>query len=117
MSPAVLVELLPLFGPLEVRLTRRAGSATGRRSSRTWSVIENIAVLAPIPRAREMMATSETIGVLSRRSGWRTSGSSILLSKDEDYRETVLINFAPITRLKTVMKGCMRKGFSGSRTS
>ena len=65
---------MPVFGPGPLRSTRRFGSLTGSRRTRSWSSRLKIAVFAPMPRASVAITTSEKPGLLRRsRNAWRTS--------------------------------------------
>jgi hypothetical protein len=65
-------ELCPLV--IDESLTRRCGSLTGSDRSIKLLTSDKIAVLAPIPKARDSAATTETTGVAcSARTAIRTS--------------------------------------------
>src|SRR4029450_2751383 len=63
--PALLVDVEPCFGPLDSKLTSRPGCSTGSACRRNWLNNEKIAALAPMPSARDRMATDVTKGVLN----------------------------------------------------
>ncbi len=58
--------LLPMCGPVDQIMTSCSGCATGSRRSINWSIRVKIAVLAPMPRAREATATRVKSGLRRR---------------------------------------------------
>src|ERR1035438_2806967 len=58
--------LLPMCGPVDQIITSCSGCATGRRRSINWSISVKMAVLAPMPRAREATATEANNGLRVR---------------------------------------------------
>ena len=67
--------LLPLWLPRWNSITNCSGSFTGSFRSRIWSISVKIAVLAPIPRASDKMATAANSGLRRRpRRARRRSG-------------------------------------------
>src|ERR1035438_8831083 len=58
--------LLPMCGPVDQIMTSCSGCATGSRRSINWSISVKMAVLAPMPRAREATATRQNSGLRVR---------------------------------------------------
>ncbi len=75
--------LLPMFEPRWKSITSSSGALTGSLRSRTWSIRVKIAVLAPIPRASDRMATMAKSGLRrSPRSARRRSDAAFISCLD-----------------------------------
>src|ERR1017187_2418174 len=73
--------LLPMCGPVDQIMTSCSGCATGSRRSINWSIRVKMAVLAPIPRAREATATKVKSGLRRRlRRANRRSNRNLAMS-------------------------------------
>src|SRR5262245_53133460 len=72
--------LLPMFEPRWYSITSCSGAATGSLRNRIWSISVKMAVLAPMPRASERIATAAKSGLRrSPRIARRRSDSELLI--------------------------------------